>query len=255
MNFDIIDKIYFLHLSDRYDREKWINNQIEKMGFPKDKVTIWWTCRHDMFENIWDKFDKIKNSPQISFNKKTNPNIGLGVFNCSLAHYDIIRTSYDRGYEHILIFEDDNKFLTNLEIFKYVINKLPDNYNILKFHNISWKNNQWKEMTTNFCPIPKSIEDIQEPIFTIIDNINQHYQVEEFASTQAYLINRNAMKRIINIYNNDFCPADWVFINIDHFYICNYQLLTSQDYNCNPQEYLWSELWELNSKNKFSNFL
>ena len=248
MTFNDIDKIYFLHLSDRYDREKWMMNQIKQIGFPKNKLNIWWTCRRNISNKIYKYIPLLDQYNIVSSQINTNPSKGGGVFNCTFEHYTIIRTSYERGFNHILIFEDDVKFLTNLNMFKKFIKLLPDNYNICKFINVIWLNGQITKESTYYKPIPNKYQHISNPYSYI------HGTLEfDYSSTCAYLLDRNGMRQMIEGYNQRFCIADHIFQYLD-FYVCNYQLMTTQDWQCPPNEYLWSDLWKLNTSQRFNQF-
>ena len=251
MKFNDIDKIYFLHLSDRYDREEWMNKQIQQIGFPKNKVNIWWTCRRQISLDISKYIPSIYN--QYSYLLNSNPNVVANAFNCAFEHYSIIRTSYERGFNHILIFEDDVKFLVDIKMFKYFINHIPDDYNICKLHNnvVRKINNSthFLDKSTNLRSIPIHIKNLKEPLF--------YEEKECFLSTAAYLINRIGMKSIIESYNSNFTVADHVFNSLGQdikIYCPNYQLVTTQDWDCPPNEYLWSDLWKLNTSKRFNQF-
>lgn len=254
MIFDDIDKIYFLHLSDRYDREKWMNSQIEQIGFPKEKVNIWWTCRRNISKEIYDDIKSL----HIDFyddNILTNPYIGASVFNCAFEHYSIIRTSYERGFKHILIFEDDIKFLVNLDIFKKFISLLPEEYNVCKFHYNLFIEGNLSDESSNFKIIPNENTDITDP-YILYNNFGDVLYSSNSNSTMSYIIDRNGMKSIIDLYNKNFCAADLVFSQLQdvNVYHCNYQLVSSQDYNCKPEEYMYSELWKINTNQIYNQF-
>lgn len=247
ITFDNIDKIYFLHLSDRYDREIWLNTQINKMNFPQDKVNIWWTCRRNFINDIWEKFPYLNKGNYITDRIKNNPTVGGGVFNCAFEHYTIIRTSYERGFNHILVCEDDIQFNVDLELFKKFISLVPDNYGICKFVNRYWVDNQIERNVSTVCKeIPNENTIIENP-YIIINPPSW--------STCCYLLDRVGMKEIINTYNQNFQVADQVFENVHiPIYACNYNIIQNQDYNCKPHEYLWSDLWQLNPSEKWNRF-
>ena len=250
MNINDIDKIYFLHLSDRYDREQWMNNQIQQISFPKDKVNIWWTCRRNISNEVSKYIPQLNHNNYISNRINTNPGIGGATFNCTFEHYSIIRTSYERGFNNILIFEDDVKFLVDLPIFNKFIELLPENYEICKFHNTIFDNQfEVTKDSTNYKEIPTLNTKIENP-YSCIDCTDG----KDYSSTCAYMLNRNGMKKFIELYNEDFCIADQVFLKINKVYVCNYQLVTTQDWKCKPQEYLWSDIWKLNTDQRFNQF-
>lgn len=251
MTFDDIDKIYFLHLSDRYDREKWLQSQLDKMNFPKDKVNIWWTCRRNISNEIWKYIPLLDRENYISNNKYANPKMGGGVFNCSLEHYTIIRTSYERDFNHILVCEDDIKFNVDLKLFKKFIELIPTNYGICKFINRGYI------ITETQRTLIDDISTVSKPIPTNSDNIKNPYKIINgpYQSTCCYLLDRNGMKAIINAYNQQFTIADQIFdyVNIP-IYICNYNIIQNHDYDCPRNEYMFSDLWQINTDWIFNKF-
>ena len=66
----------------------------------------------------------------------TNKNIYNKTFDCALNHYNIIKSAYKRGLNHILVFEDDINFVVDKDIFNKVIQKIPNDYDIIKFYNV-----------------------------------------------------------------------------------------------------------------------
>ena len=258
MTFKDIDKIYFLHLSDRYDREKWMMNQIKQIGFPKDKVNIWWTCRRQITDEISKYIPDLHNGQYQAYVNTSNPSIGGSTFNCTFEHYSIIRTSYERGFNHILIFEDDVEFLVDLNIFKKFIKLLPDNYNICKFHyNIcKWNPNQLYD-SSNFKVIPDNHIKINNPYYIYQDHGQLPYGEDYFSlSSLAYIIDRHGMKSIIEQLHSSFCTYDFVFrlANNTNVYHCNYKLLTAQNDHGPNYKKLISDIGSINTKLQFSQF-
>ena len=247
MIFEDINKIYFLHLSDRYDREEWMNNQIKQMDYFDYNYNIWWTCRRLFFNNENNAFSKIGHI-------KNNPNVISNVINCALEHYTIIRTSYERGFNHILIFEDDVKFNIDLETFKKCIEQIPDNYCCVKFINEAWKNTPYY-FDLNTLTFNKIEEDnINSDLYKKINC--QSFEKKHLCSTAAYLLDRSGMEKIINIYHNfnGALGADWVFKYLDYVYIPKYDLISLQNYNCPKNELLVSDLLSINTSNIFNQF-
>jgi GR25 family glycosyltransferase involved in LPS biosynthesis len=125
MTIKDFDAIYVIHLSDRPDRLKVILPEFEKIGL-RDKIDIRWTCRKNVYKRMADVLPEIS----ISHRYKGNKAIQGGVIGCTLNHYDLIKTSYERGFENIMIFEDDIKFNCDEDIFKLIISHIPQYYKI-----------------------------------------------------------------------------------------------------------------------------
>ena len=185
------DKIWCLHLAENKEREKHCLNEFKKINI-ENKVNFWWTCRRRISNDIGLWLDELHNGDydSLSGNKKL---IYGAVFNCSLEHYSIIKTSYYRGFEHILIFEDDIRFVNNINLIKNTFNNIPKDYDIIKFYDIEghvyddWyindnSNNQEFIKTTNFGH-----------------------------STAFYALSRKGMALYCSLMDKKFVPAD----NID----------------------------------------
>lgn len=254
MTLNDIDKIYFLHLSDRYDREHWLKKQIRFVEFPEDKVNIWWTCRRNFF-NDNERLIQTEEFLDSANANKLNPKRISGIFNCALEHYTIIRTSYDRGYENILIFEDDINFFVKSNVFEYFLNNVPENYKCIKFYN----RNQTiptidPQYSTHFNDIPDISKINNNNLYS--KHIINDYTIDNsiLRSTAAYMLDRQGMEELIKIYNHYFpLPCDILFNYLDYVYLCNYKLVTTQDLVCDIGNNLISDLWDIDTNKIYSN--
>ena len=255
MTLNDIDKIYFLHLSDRFDRKEWLNNQIQFVEFPEDKVNIWWTCRRNFFNDNKQLIDIEENIYDHKNEDKLNISRISGIFNCALEHYTIIRTSYDRGYNNILIFEDDVNFFVKSDMFNIFLQYVPENYKCIKFYNRNQTNEfVSKDYSTHYFNIPTN-DNINNPYSKYIIETHNHYN-EILRSTTAYMLDRQGMKELIKIYDKYFpLPCDIFFNYLDYVYLCNYKLVTTQDLVSNEFNYLLSDLWDIDTNQIYSNII
>lgn len=91
-----IDKIFYINLFSRKDRDEKIIAEFEKLGIEKEKY-----CR---FEAI--------------------PTPGFGILGCGLSHLSVIQTARQRGYRNVLILEDDVQFVRNREYIDEILNRI-----------------------------------------------------------------------------------------------------------------------------------
>ena len=114
----MIDKIFIINLEHRKDRKNQILEQLNEQGI----------TNYEFFKGIIPSENDILNwNPK--FCKDTNPlhvknyrKYITGCLGCLLSHLEIMKISLSRGYENILILEDDcvfeKKYSDMLEIMK-----------------------------------------------------------------------------------------------------------------------------------------
>ena len=191
------DKIYCLHLAENKERYENIIKQFERLGI-KDQVEIWWTCKREISNTIGQMIPTLKVDYYGDIDSlKPEKKIMGGVFNCALEHYTIIKQAYLRGFNNILIMEDDIKFIDDIEKIEYMFNSVPNDYDLVKF----WTTGMNKERITNNEPYKKlSSKSGKAAMF----------------SNMCYAISRNGMKRYIELTDENFTPADSQFFNFDY---------------------------------------
>lgn len=116
--------IVVLTMSNRLDRQHAIFDQLYKIGYDdSDSIRVHYATPFPYNDLIIDAFNK---SGRGRFSKPNE-------FDCSRNHYSIIKTAYDLGYEHILVMEDDIRFLKDTDIFNNYIENIPEDFDILQF--------------------------------------------------------------------------------------------------------------------------
>jgi GR25 family glycosyltransferase involved in LPS biosynthesis len=172
-----------------------------------DNVTVWYTCKKPINNKIGDWLTELHTTGYDNI-RRVNKNIYGCAFDCSYNHYSIIKTSYERGLNNILILEDDVKFCEDRKYFDMCLSHIPENYGICKLYY----SNQPDEMYI----------DQSKPLFT--NNIP--YDSSKVCSTAAYCLDRYGMEQMIKSYENKFTCADWVFmgVNQEKFYYNNFKI-------------------------------
>ena len=105
------------------------------------------------------------------------------ILDCSLNHVKIIENAYNKGLEHILIMEDDIRFLNDLNTLNEYIEKIPKDYDIILFDYV---------YGYDFDEISRFFDKDKTNYF-----INIHQDQRVF-SAACYLLSRKGMEHIIN---------------------------------------------------------
>ena len=121
------DICYVLNLSHRQDRRDNMEKQFSLMNFDDINTSPWlryhFTTSFPYNNIIADTFNKTKRG---GFTKANE-------YDCSRNHYAIVKECYDRGFNNILVMEDDIKFYKDQNLFLDFINNIPNDYDILQF--------------------------------------------------------------------------------------------------------------------------
>lgn len=116
------DKIFCLNLCERPDRRDYMERQFRQLGV-LDQITWFEVVKH----------------PHTDFIAASMRNGGLGgtnnggAFNCTREHYTMIKSSYLKGYDSILILEDDVSLLNDIDQFSNILSEIPSSWDILRF--------------------------------------------------------------------------------------------------------------------------
>lgn len=185
------EKIYMIHCAEDKKRYDYCMRHFKELGI-ENNVNIWWTARRNYGEDIRKSFDGVV-CPYYDSLFKANPYIYSGVLNVSLEHYTIIKMSYERGFNNVLILEDDVKFISDIDKLNEFMDNIPPDYDILKLFYI-------------FGPSEEGYGDKyftkkKVPNWGLICN--------------SYALSRKGMEEMIRIYEEKIIPCDIVFEKID----------------------------------------
>lgn len=208
------EKIYCLHILDAKERYGSVINECNKIEL-ENEVNFWYTCKKPINLTIGNNIESLYTSYYNEKAKKNEYTYGA-VFDCAYNHYSIIKQAYMRGINSILIFEDDILF-NNTNILKNIINNMPNDYDVLKFHN-------------QFCDRKNII--VNNSFFQLIDNPDKYYH-----STLCYALSRKGMEAVINEYESNLVAADIVLNNITSnkdikFYVLKLNIF------CKPKKFI-----------------
>ena len=103
---DKIDKVVYINLDYRTDRNREIMEEFERMGIPSEKII---------------RFSAIKRTP--------------GLIGCGLSHRAVLEMAKENNWRNVLIFEDDFQFIVSKEEFHslldYFINRFEYHWDVV----------------------------------------------------------------------------------------------------------------------------
>ena len=186
------DKIYCLHITKNKERYEHCIEEFKKVNII-DNVNFWWTIETVINTKIGKLFEDNYRSFE-AYKYKDDDTLGR-VYSCSMGHYEIVKTSYERGFENILIFEDDISF-DNEDSFKIlcdIYSKKPTDCECLKFYYYYGNKTQYNK-------------DFKDRIKCKKDSFINLYWLPT-PSCLCYALTRDGMKKIIDIYESEGIPV------------------------------------------------
>lgn len=202
------EKIYCIHLAEDVERYELLMNELRRIGI-EDQVDIWWTSKKNINTIISNSMTSLHTQYYDEIKETIYPNVYQGVFDCTYNHYSIISQAYARGLKSILIFEDDIIFNDDVEKIKAVFDSIPDDYTIVKFHNV-WVCNEY---ALHKNPIKENISYDVPKFITYDDSSFMTYG----NSLLCYGMTRDGMKHILDAYERDFQASDVVVERVKRF--------------------------------------
>lgn len=195
------EKIYCIHLAEDVERYELLMNELRRIGI-EDQVDIWWTSKKNINTIIGNSMTSLHTQYYDEIKESICPNVYQGVFDCTYNHYSIISQAYARGLKSILIFEDDIIFNDDVEKIKAVFDSIPDDYTIVKFHNV------WVCGEYALCknPIKENLSYDVPKFITYDDESFMTYG----NSLLCYGMTHDGMKHILDAYDRGFQASDIV---------------------------------------------
>lgn len=200
------DKVYCLHLAESVDRYESITKEFDRLGI-SDQVEFWWTCKRPISKQIGDSLESL-HTLYYDKKRKKKDDVYAGVFNCAFEHYSIVKQAYLRGFNSILIIEDDIGFIDDLDRIEYIFNNLPNNYICVKFWSTHINNLESKK---NFS--------------------RENFKLKS-CSTACYCLDKIGMEKYINSMDRYFTCADMAFEKfIDDIYVVSNPICEPKGFN------------------------
>jgi len=196
-----INKIYYINLDRRPDRNLHFIDQCNKLKFNRDNIIRFTGIDGLSYKFSEDEKNMFKNADFITTDAKTK------IMGNQLSHYYILQEMIKNNYEYIIIFQDDvilrDDF--NIQINKLLSN-IPEDAEIINFGFHKIANLQNFEALNINDPIESHVnskKDINESVCILSDNVNP--------CSLAYLVTLKGAKNLVNYFNNvGFLRAtDW----------------------------------------------
>ena len=184
--YNYFDKIYCLFYTPYIKRKQLMQFQLDRVGILNSNIFEW-------YYTFGNKIDKDFN--QYIHDKKCKNDWIINV-SITLGHYKIIRDAYYKGYNKILILEDDIRFLKDLNKIKQILDNRPQNINVIMYDKFIFNYNMLKQ----FKPI------------------NDYFSTfTSCCSTGCYQLDRKGMQRVIQIFEEKPITADAIFFKALHY--------------------------------------
>lgn len=187
------DKIYCLHLAEAKERYDSVLEECEKINL-ENEIDFWYTTKKPINVTIGNNTPSL-HTPYYERIFNNNKNIYGACFDCAYNHYSIVKQAYIRGFNSILIFEDDIEFNDDIDLLNTIIKNIPNDYDVIKFKNTEIYHKKFQKMHFGY--------------FKLINEKNNF-----LFSTLCYALSRKGMKVLIDEYESNFTCADIVLDNI-----------------------------------------
>jgi GR25 family glycosyltransferase involved in LPS biosynthesis len=183
------DKIYVLNLKKRDERLSLTQKRLKFVEI--ENFTVFNGVDGSVMKRLWEVY-----SEKNTFFK--NPNY----IGCSLSHLSIYADAIEKGYQRILVIEDDNRIHRSVNsLMEKYVPQVPE----------------WKDLLyLGFIPLS---DDCSRWDYNIVSNfVNKNvFVAKNLWGLFAYGITQNLMKEMIEVYNKDF-PME-----IDRYFVTNIQ--------------------------------
>jgi GR25 family glycosyltransferase involved in LPS biosynthesis len=194
------DQIYVLNLKKREDR---LRTTEKRLKFAEiEKYTVFNGVDGIVAYKLWEVYSR-----ENQFFRNSN------YVGCALSHLSIYQHALEKGYEKVLIIEDDNRVNVNA-------NKLVE--------SIYPQVPEWELLYLGFIPLSDDCTKWDYNVFQLLPGHPHVAIAKNFWGLFAYGITQNLMKEMIEIYKKDF-PME-----IDRFFV-NYVQPRGKSYGMTPQ--------------------
>jgi len=217
-NFDAFDAVFVLNLEKRNDRMERVNDVLYYLQIPFER-----------FNAIDSEVVTGLHNNLISKNV-TSTMTRPGYLACLLSHLSIYKTALDRGFEKVLILEDDILVHKNAkESIKTFMPQVPNNWDMIYFGYLPLSEDLQYWSYLNFEPLQAN-GDERNPIEPSKNESNV-FCAKGLWCTHAYAITSKFMKDIIEMYGN---TAFEQWLEIDRFLVQQQKQKKNAIYGCNP---------------------
>lgn len=171
------DRIVCIHYMPHKNRLAKCRGELDRVGILRSGVFSW-KLTYD--SPIYDKLYKTYNAAP-----------SVGCMKIGLAHYEVIKESYELGMKRILILENDDIFLKDLDEIERIINNLPE-YDIILLDKIPAKGANYEEALEH--------DRINDDFINIGKKL--------YVLANCYCLNRKGMEHVIKNQEADLAISD-----------------------------------------------
>lgn len=172
------DETYLINLAERPDKYERMRKRIDYMGWDVKDFRVVKHPVSQLFVNVlYGKVDAFK---MHSGNE----------LNCAREQYTIIKSAYLRGVETVAIMEDDISFYKDMSVWNDHFNNLPSDWDILRINTLRGSN--------------------ESDIFKDSNEFWKKQEINGLFGAGFYVMNRKAMKYIIDIMDTIYQPIDGI---------------------------------------------
>ena len=219
--FDKIDKIYILTLTSTPERWNFVINQFKALG---------------IYDEIKNKIEVVKGT-KIPFIDERAINIlkdngvcvdalhgglkqqNVGLLNCGIEHYRILKKAIAEGYENVMILEDDACFIKDVNAIRHCLETAPEDYTILHLEGY-------------YCPA--SEEDYIKKLSALDSDIKNAKWVEFSRmptwATACLVYSRKGMEEVVKGQEEFFAVVDWrTGVIRNNAYLYSYPIVRQED--------------------------
>lgn len=123
--------LWCLNCVDHQERTKFITNEFDKLGI-LNNVEFYYNTKISWFTGLSNHIPTI-HTPYYDGIKINKTDVYGNVLSCLINWYNIMKISLIRNYEYIMCFEDDVKFCIDRNKLDYILQNLPENFDVIKF--------------------------------------------------------------------------------------------------------------------------
>jgi len=164
-----INHIFYINLETRTDRRQELEEEFRKMR-------LWEDARLERFPGI--------------------PTPGFGILGCTMSHCEVFKLAIERGYDNILILEDDFTFRIGREEFDAILQEIfPKGDDGGESGEASGEASGRTAVEFDVIMFAYNLKDAQPS-----DKYPFLYRVRDASTASCYLIHRRAFRKIVELY-------------------------------------------------------
>ena len=192
---DVFDHIYCLHYLPATERFQKMKNELSHVGIDETADYFSW-----VYDYPTPLLDIVYNDKRVNMNTALRASGRDYIKRVSLKHYEIAKEAYSLGYEKILVLENDVRFHRDRDYITTMLSNLPDSDVVL--------------LDKMVCSAPSEGIKYKKYIKTLPENALYGSMNDSgvfFIFCSCYVLNRTAMKHIIDSHEKGLLPPDTPF--------------------------------------------